>query len=116
MYYEIEVLINNSWEKIAENSSGKMEWKPENFVGNIDLRCRATDLMNYSSWFNPPGEIFVDTVPPKIEVISPPSNAVFPHATKRIWINLTTNEKAICVLVNYNKTFKTKDGIHHYFT
>lgn len=53
----------------------------------------------------------IDTAPPIIAIISPANGTSFPPQTKYIWINITTNEDAVCRYNTSNSSFNYPDGI-----
>jgi len=72
--YQIQTDVNGTWKNIVTNDSdGYFEWDISDYPckNNVDLRCRAFDGINYSSWKNPAGKINIDNCGPTVILVDP---------------------------------------------
>jgi hypothetical protein len=77
--YNIQTDVNGTWKDIVVNDSdGYYEWDISGYPckNGVDLRCRAFDGINYSSWENPPSKkINIDNCGPIVTFVDPtPAN------------------------------------------
>jgi hypothetical protein len=94
--YNIQTDVNGTWKDIVVNDlDGYYEWDISSYPckNGVDLRCNASDGVNYSSWENPPSKkINIDNCEPIITYVNPTPNDGNRNINNWVYVNVTVND------------------------